>query len=203
MRKPDLEVEDILRDIRRRVLTENGATDDGARDALVDQDRETDASAIRIKTYLTMADRLRSSLPPVRSYRSGLMAKIELWIKGCIERAMRWFVFDQVNFNSTVHQILGELRVVQLRQEKILTAFEASVQLEADRREQKQRVVHEAQKAVNEDQRVLNEAQTVLNEAQTVLNEEMRLQINESTVIIDRIRRNFEHRLTKLEQDES
>src|SRR3954453_18604370 len=150
MAEPEVEVEDILRDIRRRVLDGNGVKGEGALGGPLEHQRETDASDVRIKAYLAATDRLRSSLPPVTTYRRGGMAKVELWFKGKIKRASRWFVFDQLSFNSTVHQILCELREGQIRQEKILSALESSTQLECSREEQRQNVVSQEQEAIHE-----------------------------------------------------
>jgi hypothetical protein len=182
MPNPDLEVKDILRSIRRQVLDQNGLIEDRADDAPLARVGEIGASTTRIKTYLNTADRLRASLPPVRTYRSGGIARIELWIKGKLKRAMRWIVLDQVNFNSTVHQILAELHAVQERQERILAALTAaheSAQIESRGREQRQALTNEEQRASNED---------------------LRLQLNESAITIDRLRRNFEDRLRKIEE---
>jgi hypothetical protein len=210
MPKPDLEVEDILEDIRRKVLNENAIAANGAQ-ALVDRDGETGASAIRIETYLKTTDQLRASLPPVRSYRSGAKAKIEIWIKSKIKRAAKWFFFDQVNFNSAVHQILCEMNAVQVRQESMIAEFRRAVQLEAQRREQQLRAFNEAQKAINEEHRLSNEEQQSLliaeqrkaNEEQNATLEHLRIEMSETAVVIDRMRRSFEHRLTRLEDDAS
>ena len=128
-----------------------------------------------------------------------MIAKIELWIKGRIGRATRWFVFDQVDFNSTVYQVLGELRAAQVRQERIISAFQATTRLEASERALEQRTINEEQRIVNEDLRVFQEEQRVSDEEVRLLLEELRRQINESAVTIDRMRRNFEHRLGEIE----
>jgi len=239
MPKPQIEVEDILRDIRRRVFDDNGVEEDGSLQLAVERIRETDASDVRINTYLETTDRLRRSLPPIRSDRSGRAAKIELWIKRRIERAMRWFVFDQVSFNSAVHQVLCELREVEIRQGKMLSALAAlqsSTQLEVDRQGQEQTLITEEQRAFNEEMRIANEEMGIANEEMRIANEanmrtanenmriaydemrivneeqrafnqelmtsneELRLQLKESEVTIDRMRRNFEHRLTQIEE---
>lgn len=193
MPKPELEVEDILREIRHRVFSENGVMEEPALIALVERSGGTDASDVRINTYLATTDQLRRSLPPVRSDRSGAVAKIELWIKSRIERATRWFVYDQVNFNSAIHQVLCELREVQIKQEKVLSALQSSTQLATRRMEREQKLVNEEHK----------EELRAVNEELRAVNEELRLQISDSAVTIDRLRRNFEHRLTQLEKGKS
>jgi hypothetical protein len=227
MAKPQMKVEDILKDIRRQVLDENGAVAGSRSEALVGSDHEGDASAARILTFLKTTEQLRGSLPPVRSYRGGVKAKIEVWIKGKVRRATKWFFFDQVNFNSTVHQLLAELNDLQLRHRNMLEDLGRSLRLEAQEREQRRRNFNEEQKAINADhrlsiekQRALNEQQTLINKEQSLVSEEQRLigseqaalieaqnatierlriELSESAVVIDRLRRNFEHRLAQLE----
>jgi len=210
MPKQDLQVEEILRDIRLRILNENGADAEGVLPGLTDHVQRTDASNIRINTYLATTDHLRRNLPPVRSERHGAVGRIELWIKSAVERATRWFVFDQVNFNSAVHQVLCELREVQRQQEKILSEVQRYNELEVDRLERNQRLADQEQKeqlrsindglmAVSEGLRTTNEEARADTEGLRAINEELRVQINESVVTLDRMRRNFEHRLTELE----
>ena len=40
------------------------------------------------------------------SYRRGLPARVELWLKRQIKRAAHWFTWEQVNFNSAAHHAL-------------------------------------------------------------------------------------------------
>ena len=69
MPKPEVEVEDILRDIRRRVLNENGAMDEDPPHVPMVCYRQTDASDIRIETYLTR-DRSAAGQSSARTERS-------------------------------------------------------------------------------------------------------------------------------------
>jgi hypothetical protein len=169
MAESELEVEEVLREIRLRIRSENGLTSDSV--DLVSHRKETEIAGLRIETYLSMTDRMRNNLPPVRTYRSGLLARIELWIKRQIKRSTHWFTLDQVNFNSAIHNILTELREVQSRHEEILSSLQEPAQRELVR----------------------------FKEEQGLVNESLALQISESAVIIDRLRRNFEHRLGKIE----
>lgn len=232
MPKPDMEVEQILSDIRRQVLHDNGTTGNTPRAmSLAGRQNGSDASEIRIQTYLKATDQLRGSLPPVRSYRGGAKAKIELWIKQKIKRATKWFFFDQVNFNSTVHELLSELHAAQVRQQQLFSEFQRVVELEARERDHRQNAINDAQDVVNDEQRrfndeqrsvncdqglineqlrssnevqrSVNQDQSTLNERQSAAIDELRSHLSESAVVIDRLRRNFEHRLTTLEKDRS
>lgn len=171
MNDNDLAVEEILREIKLRVQGENGVNPEDT-DIVVADRGQRDRSAFRIQTYLAVTDRTRADLPPVRTYRSGTPARIELWIKRQIRRATRWFTIDQVNFNTAAHDILTELYEMQARQEQIISALERP-HLNAVG-------ILDSQKAIADD---------------------LALRISESAIMIDRMRRNFEHRLAKLEKE--
>ncbi len=55
------------------------------------------------------AGRTGNALPPVMTHRSGLVARLELWLKRALKRATHWFTWEQVNFNSTVSELLQEV----------------------------------------------------------------------------------------------
>lgn len=122
----DQEVEDTLREIRERVLDESArvrtgeqltARPEGAPPAAAEAARaphangraSTDALA-RLQANLSTTERAWSRLPPLLSYRRGLAARLELWVKRQVKRALHWFTWEQVNFNSAVHHALGDAR---------------------------------------------------------------------------------------------
>ncbi len=74
-----------------------------------------------INSYLTTTARAWDRLPPVVSNRSGLSARLELWLKRQLKRATRWYAWEQVNFNAAVHHALRDLLPV-------LLAYEAELQ---------------------------------------------------------------------------
>jgi hypothetical protein len=62
----------------------------------------------------------RDKLPPVCTYRGGLVARFELWIKRQLKRVTRWYIWEQVNFNSAVHHALtGTLATLEAHERRI------------------------------------------------------------------------------------
>lgn len=118
----ETEVEDILREIRERVLAEQRSVQTAApvlRDGngagvKFGSDSETtpENNLAQFNSHLTTTARTWDRLPPLVSNRSGSIARIELWLKRLLKRATRWFTWEQVNFNASVHQALGDLPAV-------------------------------------------------------------------------------------------
>lgn len=121
----ETEVEDILREIRERVITQQRSAQDVTTAAAISANgdsrlaeaattgtanRETTAKNLAlINSYLTTTERAWDRLPPVVSNRSGFIASLELWCKGQLKRATRWYAWEQVNFNAAVHHALRDL----------------------------------------------------------------------------------------------
>lgn len=129
----ETEVETILREIRERVLAgQRAAHDVAAANQPMNNDAhggnsvgelssggqlaspaDSGASAAGnlslINSYLTTTARAWDRLPPVVSNRSGLVARVELWLKRNLKRATRWYSWEQVNFNAAVHHALRDL----------------------------------------------------------------------------------------------
>ncbi len=116
----DTEVENTLREIRERVLASSNArapeqvrTDDArSGDTASHAPRSGDAceALARMDANLSTTGRAWSRLPPVITYRSGALARVELWLKRLVKRAAHWFTWEQVNFNSAAHNALGDAR---------------------------------------------------------------------------------------------
>jgi predicted transcriptional regulator len=117
------EVESILNEIRERVrrdheqanapLTLVASAEDDAQQALSGSLNEGDelenSEALnRLSAHLTTTSRSWDRLPPLYSNRSGSAARLELWIKSRLKSMSRWFIWEQVNFNSAVHHALSE-----------------------------------------------------------------------------------------------
>src|SRR5437588_2726758 len=116
----DHEVENTLREIRERVLAESRSraesqasppaeqslTPDGASAEHAAHDGPAVEALARLQANLSTTERAWSRLPPVLSYRRGLPARVELWLKRQIKRAAHWFTWEQVNFNSAAHHAL-------------------------------------------------------------------------------------------------
>lgn len=119
---PDIKVEDLVRSIREQAR-ENAAQQTAPSASTPDSSARPLA---RLQTSLTITARTQDQLPPVSSYRSGLSARIELWIKRFLKRVTHWYTWEQVNFNSSVDRALNhtltilqtnELRLASLQNE--------------------------------------------------------------------------------------
>ncbi|MDT7689409.1 MAG: hypothetical protein QOE46_2168 [Acidobacteriota bacterium] len=127
----DLEVENTLREIRERVLADaqrrvpstGGALTtpaaSGAEAVGVNRHAAGDALA-RMDANLATTGRAWSRLPPLLTYRRGVAARLELWLKHLVKRAAHWFTWEQVNFNSAVHHALGDVRAALAAHDRAL-----------------------------------------------------------------------------------
>jgi hypothetical protein len=129
----DVEVENILREIRDRVYAEQSAlAESPAPSSTADatssngQTRAVESRA-RLESYLTTTGRAWDRLPPIVSNRSGAIARAELWLKQHLKRATRWYAWEQVNFNAAVHHALHDLIELISSQERSLAALQEQV----------------------------------------------------------------------------
>src|SRR5260370_11671450 len=150
---PDAEVEIILREIREQVHAEeerNARHRENAATAINESHSRTGSNgqglledkqeAVRIDTQFSTIARAWDRLPPVVSDRRGWTARLELWIKGHAKNAMRWFTWEQVNFNAAVHHALKDtqeaLTILEQRLESVRSDVRAeSANLEAQQAE--------------------------------------------------------------------
>jgi hypothetical protein len=124
----DLEVENTLREIRERVLSDAqrrapvaATVTNGAEAVVANGHAGPAAEALaRMDANLATTGRAWSRLPPLLSYRRGAGARFELWLKRLVKRAAHWFTWEQVNFNAAVHHALGDVRSVLAAQEQTL-----------------------------------------------------------------------------------
>ena len=140
----ETEVESILREIRERVLSEqrvgkdvtaarqtntNGGGESDELQLITTGDHEalSEEHLSLIKSYLTVTARGWDRLPPLVSNRSGLTARLELWLKRQLKRATRWFTWEQVNFNAAVHHALRDLLPVLSAHEHELQKLRAQI----------------------------------------------------------------------------
>ena len=236
----ETEVASILREIRERVLSQQRAGHDvarsskrstmtsggnGAGDSALDgpQDGGSFAgeSLALLNSYLTTTARAWDRLPPLVSNRSGLSAKLELWLKRNLKRATRWFTWEQVNFNAAVHHALRDLLPLLSAYEQELGKLHAQIDAEAEARRidlaQHQfelaalrvelRGEIEAQKAglkaemnarVAELVSELRERDEHLQDEQRVCFKQLALETSEAAVLEDRARRKTEVLLEEL-----
>ncbi|MET0622168.1 MAG: hypothetical protein ABW250_04215 [Pyrinomonadaceae bacterium] len=147
----DLEVENTLREIRERVLSESRTrVPEAAAPATLTRpaaaaEPSGEAAAFaseplaRVDANLATTGRAWSRLPPMLSYRRGAAARLELWLKRLIARATHWFTWEQVNFNSAVHHALGDVRAALGAHEQALARLQSEIlatlraEAEADR----------------------------------------------------------------------
>jgi hypothetical protein len=118
------DVEDILNEIRERVHRDHQheaaptsqlmttrdmpPSPDLSANTNGETDRVNSESLNRLAAHLTTTARAWDRLPPLYSNRTGGSARLELWIKARLKAMSRWFIWEQVNFNSAVHNALAE-----------------------------------------------------------------------------------------------
>jgi hypothetical protein len=147
----ETEVEIILREIRERMLSEQRpgqeVTGTAVRSAITNAGNGAADYAVGempnsatfgaenlalINSYLTTTARAWDRLPPVVSNRSGLAARLELWLKRHLKRATRWYAWEQVNFNAAVHHALRDLLAALSAYEQGLLKLRAQIDAEAE-----------------------------------------------------------------------
>jgi hypothetical protein len=215
----DTEVENILREIRERVVSQHRASRDLAAisasstltnggNGAADPDTggmqaigtATAENLALINSYLTTTARAWDRLPPVVSNRSGLFSRVELWLKRKVRRATRWFTWEQVNFNAAVHHALRdllpllsayELELGKLHAEAATRRADLEQQLTAQRSQLEARIAE----LVSE----LRERDEHLRDEQRVCFKQLALETSEAAVLEDRARRKTEAVLEELQ----
>ncbi|MDQ2921210.1 MAG: hypothetical protein M3R52_06340 [Acidobacteriota bacterium] len=120
----ELEVEDLIRSIRERAREEAAQQTEPS---LSPQDSTAAKPLARLQTSLTITGRTHDQLPPVTTYRSGFLARVELWIKRLLKRASHWYTWEQVNFNSSVHSALNNSMAIFQTYEQRLASLQNEV----------------------------------------------------------------------------
>lgn len=236
----DEEVEIVLREIRERVLSapppeqtrsavSRPVSGNRAGDSLIidDEGSETASEVLaRIGSYLTTTGRAWDRLPPLVSNRSGLTARLELWLKRRLRIGTRWFTWEQVNFNAAVHHALRDiLQVLSAYQQELgtlraetdaanearriqfeteLAALRAEIPAQRHATEALHRVL-DAQKAqatarLTELVKELRERDEHLRDEQRVCLKQLSLETTEAAVLEDRARRKGEVFLEELKR---
>ena len=205
----DIKVEDLMRSIRERAL-------EGAAKQTDPSPSSGDSAAkplSRLQTSLTITGRTHDQLPPVTTYRSGLLARVELWIKRQLKRATHWYTWEQVNFNSSVDSALNHtlaiFRTYEERLASLQNELDASLaskaNLESRLAELESRLaliesrfdglLAEKLAEIRLEHRKGNEL--LLNE-QRVCFKQLALEISEAGVVADRAKRSIQLRLEEL-----
>ena len=240
----ETEVEIILREIRERVLAEqrNAAATAAAPDAnngnrasdfslaALEQPIDNSITAEKlalINSHLVTLSRAWDRLPPIVSNRSGLSARIELWLKRHLKRATRWYSWEQVNFNAAVHQAIRDILQVLTTYQQELERLEAkhAAERQADSEqyqkhqgeisalrgelETQQRTI-DAQRSTIEAQRIESNAQlarvlgelreriALVQEEQRVSFKQLSLESSEAAILEERARRKTEALIEEL-----
>ena len=209
----ETEVENILREIRERVLSQpdggNGACESDAHRQLPGSGNTESLAAEQlalINSYLTTTARAWDKLPPVASNRSGLVARLELWLKRRLKRATHWFTWEQVNFNAAVHQAHRDMLQTLTIQQQKLQELQAQIDQFPQRAEMNARIAEMNARhveMVNE----LRERDERVQDQQRVCFKQLSLQTSEAAVLEDRARRKnqllleeLQHRLDRFEK---
>lgn len=123
----DPEVADILAEIKRKVTSAEKSTAVEAasvpENAVRSVSQSPRAGANGYASLPVMA-RTWDRLPPLLSNRTGAIARLELWLKGKLKRASKWFTWEQVNFNAAAYQTFLEVVETLKAYEQQLSAYE-------------------------------------------------------------------------------
>jgi multidrug resistance efflux pump len=212
----ETEVESILREIRERVLSRERSSEDVASAVRSELAKGTNGNSGQtgqsemvapenlalINSYLTTKARAWDRLPPLVSNRSGLIARLELWLKRRLRAGTRWFTWEQVNFNAAVHHALRDVLQVLSAYEQELARLRAEIAAQRQTIEALHRV-HDAQKTQMEARltEIVNELRKRdqhLRDEQRVCFKQLSLETAESAVLEDRARRKAEILLEEL-----
>ncbi|HEV7681952.1 MAG TPA: hypothetical protein VGO68_07515 [Pyrinomonadaceae bacterium] len=231
----ETEVENILREIRERVVAQQRAAkdvtplhsangDNGAGEPVALQQVSPDESMFAenvalLNSYLTTTARAWDRLPPLVSNRSGLTARLELWLKRQLKRSTRWFAWEQVNFNAAVHHALRDLlpifaahehellalreRIANLEKNQIAQLKEIQAEIRAERDTQRTEVDADRSETRNRIEGLVNELRERdehLRDEQRVCYKQLALETSEAAVLEDRARRKTEALLEELQR---
>jgi predicted transcriptional regulator len=229
----ETEVESILREIRERVLSRERSNEHVGPAVRSELAKGTNGNSSQagqsemvaaenlalINSYLTTTARTWDRLPPLVSNRSGLTARLELWLKRRLRVGTRWFTWEQVNFNAAVHHALRDVLQVLSAYEQELTKLSAETnaanearrmhetELDALRAEiaaQRQAIeLVSAQKAqvearLTELVKELRERDEHLRDEQRVCLKQLSLETTEAAVLEERARRKAATQLEEL-----
>ncbi|MDQ2921423.1 MAG: hypothetical protein M3R52_07420 [Acidobacteriota bacterium] len=205
----DIKVEDLMRSIRERAR-EGAAQQTDPSLSLPDS---TARPLARFQTSLTITERTHDQLPPVTTYRRGLLARVELWIKRQLKRATHWYTWEQVNFNAAVNSSLNNtlalLQAYDQRLETLQDDLDAGLASKANLESRLAELESELALSESRFEALLAEKITeirvehqkgielLLNE-QRICFKQLALEISEGGVIADRAKRNIQLRLEEL-----
>jgi len=210
----DHEVENTLREIRERVRAAAPHAAAAHAGAALSQPAPPGAAAAggapafealsRMEANLATTERAWSRLPPVLSYRRGAAARLELWLKRLVKRALHWFTWEQVNFNSAAHHALRDALAALSAHERLLA--DARAELDSLRRRADAAEAGLARIAALTDslpdglRGEMRQLADRLAEEQRVCFRQLSLEATEAAVTQDRARRLIEERIERVEK---
>src|SRR6266436_283489 len=196
----ETEVESILGEIRERVRATHEAqaalsvTAGGAENSAITPEARHEAATAEalalINSCLTTTARAWDQLPPVVSNRSGVAARIELWLKRHLRRATRWYTWEQINFNAAVHHALRDLLAAISNHDQALRAMRAHI--EAQNKSLNGRLSDLVRELHEREERILNE--------QRVCFKQLSLEASEAAVLEERARRQADALLEEIQR---
>jgi len=121
----DQDVEKILAEIRSQVMgateTVNASPVNGSHVSSTPVARGPAPSRNEYAS-LTVLARAWDRLPPLVSNRTGTSARLELWLKAKLKRALKWITWEQVNFNAaTYHAFLEIVESLNEQHQKLIS----------------------------------------------------------------------------------
>ncbi len=194
----DIKIEDLMQNMRAR--------------ATVRVSGDSGDSVSRLQSSLAVAARAHDQLPPVTTYRRGLLSRIELWLKAQLKRATHWFTWEQVNFNAAVNRALNDtLTTLQTLERELMTIkgeLDTSREtigncqlrlaaLESNFGSIKNKMVSVAEEP-NPSRVEQQKAIDLLLSEQRVCFKQLSLEMNETARVADDARQRFEARLEEL-----
>lgn len=205
---PDIKVEDLVRSIREQ------ARESAARQPDPSVSSSNGARPLaRLQTSLTITARTRDQLPPVTTYRGGLLARVELWVKRVLKRVTHWYTWEQVNFNSSVDSALNNTVAILQSNEQRLAILQNELNASVDSKAilESRLIELEAQVSLVENrfEGVLSEKlshmriehqkalELMLNEQRACF-KQLVLEISEAGIIADRTKRSIQLRVDEL-----
>lgn len=198
-------VDDLVRQIR----TEASAQGAGAPDKL-GSTGSANGDLERLRAGVANARRAQDQLPPVTTYRRGLISRLELWVKRKLKTATRWFTWEQTNFNAATVTSLESTAKLLAQIEAGLSDLRSRIHGGAlaepdaaiaavDARLAKlessvQSLLAQIQSERTEQTRAIDS----LIEEQRVCFRQLALEISETAIVSDRGKRNLQRQLDEL-----
>ena len=204
----DQEVVDILAEIRERVASSQTKTPaaDGNSTPTAHQNPALNSSVAKGHfASLSVLDRAWDRLPPLITKRTGNAARLDLWVKSKLKRALRWLTWEQVNFNSatreTLHELVEAQAQLELQQHELRNEFLSQLrELTEELKNQRAALLAETtaqRKRFERQQGELNAHRSLLSSQQAEVKDLSR-EIQSKTVAVDELVKEFRERDERL-----